>query len=117
MSDGWETKRRRGPGNDWVIVRLGARGELRRIVVDTSHFKGNAPGACSLDACDVSDRVPASNARWVELVPRTRLEPHTVHELAGEVRDVGAVTHVRLNVYPDGGVARLRLFGVIVPPD
>ncbi|MGH7553365.1 MAG: allantoicase [Longimicrobiales bacterium] len=117
MSDGWETKRRRGPGNDWVIVRLGARAELRRIVVDTSHCKGNAPGACSLDACDTTDAVPSSDARWVELVARTRLEPHTVHELGGEVRDVGAITHVRLNVFPDGGVARLRLFGATVPPD
>jgi allantoicase len=111
MSDGWETKRRRGPGNDWVVVRLGARGEVRRIIVDTSHFKGNAPGACSLDVADSTGAdVPQS---WSELVARTPLQPHTVHQFLDELRAIGPVTHVRLNIFPDGGVARLRVYGVI----
>jgi allantoicase len=111
MSDGWETKRRRGPGNDWVVVRLGARGEVRRIIVDTSHFKGNAPGACSLDVADSTGAdVPQS---WSELVARTPLQPHTVHRFLDELRAIGPVTHVRLNIFPDGGVARLRVYGVI----
>lgn len=105
MFDGWETKRRRGPGHDWVIVRLGRRGALERAVVDTSHFKGNAPGWCSLDACDGD---PAS-APWTELLPRTALSPHEVHELA--LAPATPATHARLNIFPDGGVARLRLYG------
>jgi allantoicase len=116
MHDGWETKRRRGPGHDWVVVRLAARGVLRRAVIDTSHFKGNAPGACALEACDaaVTD-ASMLTAAWRELLPRTVLQPHTAHEFLDELKDVGAVTHVRLNIYPDGGVARLRLYGRIAP--
>jgi len=105
MHDGWETKRRRGPGNDWAVVQLGARGTIRRVVVDTSHFKGNAPGSCSLDA-------RAGESEWRTLMDMTPLSPHTVHDFVEELHDVGNVTHVRLNVFPDGGVARLRLWGV-----
>lgn len=113
MHDGWETKRRRGPGHDWVVIRLGARGTLARVVVDTSHFKGNAPGQCSLDGCDAGGaRVPDAATPWRELVPRTTLRPHAVHELEPSGQ-IGPVTHVRLNVFPDGGVARLRLFGTL----
>ena len=104
MGDGWETKRRRGPGHDWTIVRLGAEGTIRRVEVDTRHFKGNAPGACSIDGTrDQHD--------WTPLLPRTPLEPHARHLFEDELRPIGNVTHARLNIFPDGGVARLRLFG------
>ena len=103
MGDGWETRRRRGPGYDWTIVRLGTRGTIRRIEVDTRHFKGNAPAACSLEGGD--------GERWRELLPRTPLEPHTRHTFEDDVRPIGDVTHARFNIYPDGGVGRLRLFG------
>jgi allantoicase len=111
MHDGWETKRRRGPGHDWAIVRLGAPGTIRRVVVDTSHFKGNAPGSCTVEATR-SDDEAADAAAWRTLLPQTPLMPHTVHDFVGDVSDAGLVTHVRLNIHPDGGVARLRLFGV-----
>ncbi|HET9984475.1 MAG TPA: allantoicase [Longimicrobiales bacterium] len=117
MHDGWETKRRRGPGHDWAVVRLGARGRIRRVVVDTSHFKGNAPGSCSLEALDSADATPAEltgSAGWRGLLPETKLQPHTVHPFEAELERVPAATHVRLNVFPDGGVARLRLFGEVV---
>jgi allantoicase len=116
MHDGWETKRRRGPGHDWALIRLAARGVIRRVVVDTSHFKGNAPGACTLEACDAGEAdEPAQSMPWRELLRRTSLQPHTAHEFIDELNDVGAVTHVRLNIYPDGGVARLRLHGQVAP--
>ena len=111
MGDGWETKRRRGPGHDWTIVRLGAEGTIRRVEVDTRHFKGNAPGACSLDAVQLAEGQPLARAEWRELLPRTPLQPHARHAFEGALRDVGGVTHVRLNIFPDGGIARLRLFG------
>jgi allantoicase len=116
LGDGWETRRRRGPGNDWTIVRLGAPGAIRRIEVDTRHFKGNAPGACSLDACAVDDeslvlRSGDGTGVWQELLPQTPLEPHVRHSFENQVRSLGDVTHVRFNIYPDGGVARLRLYG------
>jgi len=113
MGDGWETRRRRGPGHDWTIVRLGAEGAIRRVEVDTRHFKGNAPGACRIDACsgDTAAVVGGERVAWRELLARTPLEPHTRHWFEETLTAVGDVTHVRLNIFPDGGVARLRLFG------
>ena len=112
MGDGWETKRRRGPGHDWTIVRLGAEGAIRRVEVDTRHFKGNAPGACSLEASGgETAAVLGERAAWRELLPRMPLQPHTRHWFEEELNAVGDATHVRFNIYPDGGVARLRLFG------
>jgi allantoicase len=100
MSDGWETRRRRGPGNDWVMVQLGAEATIHRIEVDTSHFKGNYPDTCSIDA--------AGN----DILPRTKMLPDTRHVFLDELIDVGPVKEIRLSVYPDGGVARLRVYGV-----
>ena len=112
MADGWETKRRRGPGHDWSIVRLARRGTIARVEVDTDHFKGNAPGSCMLESADILDiggRFDADKVEWTSMVPESPVQPHARH-----VFDVGTpstATHVRLNIYPDGGVARLRLFG------
>ena len=111
MGDGWETRRRRGPGNDWTIVRLGAEGTIRRIEVDTKHFRGNAPGTCSLDAVRLGAADTLDNAAWLELLPMAPLQPHTLHKCEEELRAIGDVTHARLNIFPDGGIARLRLFG------
>jgi allantoicase len=108
MADGWETRRRRGPGHDWTIVRLGTTGTIRRVDVDTRHFRGNAPGACSLEACAGDDLERAS---WRELLPKTALQPHARHVFEEEIHAIGDVTHVRFNIYPDGGVGRLRVFG------
>jgi allantoicase len=114
MGDGWETKRRRGPGHDWSIIRLAAPGTIHRVEVDTRHFKGNAPGACDLEAACVSPEADEQidAVAWQPLVDRVPLTPHAVHVLEREVRAVGAMTRVRFNIYPDGGVGRLRLFGV-----
>jgi allantoicase len=112
MGDGWETKRRRGPGHDWVVVRLGHQGILERLVIDTIHFKGNAPGSCRVEAvaaADADDVTPEDG--WRELLPMTPLLPDTWHNFEDELRDVGPATHVRLSIYPDGGVSRLRVFG------
>jgi allantoicase len=117
MADGWETKRRRTPGHDWAIVRLGAAGTVVRVAVDTRHFKGNAPGACSLEGCalpPVQDRLRWDSAAvivWRELLSRTVLEADRQHTFGSTLPPAGAVTHVRFNIFPDGGVARLRLFG------
>src|ERR1041385_782336 len=106
MGDGWETKRRRGPGHDWAIVRLATRGALQRIELDTDHFKGNAPGSCALEHCDsATDELAA--AKWQPLLAETPLQPHARH--AWDLPRPVTATHVRLNIFPDGGVARLRL--------
>lgn len=110
MGDGWETKRRRGPGHDWSIIRLARRGRISRIELDTDHFKGNAPGKCMLEYADTDPQsFNAATADWQELLSETPLEPHTRHKWFEF--DSREATHVRLNIYPDGGVARLRLFG------
>ena len=115
MGDGWETRRRRGPGHDWAILRLAVRGELSRIELDTDHFKGNAPGSCSLEHCEASRASGpelAGSRAWKPLLAEMPLQPHARH--AWDLPAPVAATHVRLNIFPDGGVARLRLLGKVL---
>jgi allantoicase len=105
MGEGWETARRRDDANDWVLVRLAAPGRIRLAEIDTTHFKGNAPGAAALRATND----PSDPSAWFDLLPRTRLQPDTRHRF--RLDSTRECTHVRLDVYPDGGVARLRLLG------
>ena len=98
MHDGWETRRRRGPGHDSTVIHLAAHGEIRRVEVDTLHFKGNFPESCSLEHFAE------------EILPRTKLKAHTRHVFEKELKPA-AVSRVRFSIYPDGGVSRLRIFG------
>jgi allantoicase len=111
MGEGWETARRRDAGNDWVTVRLGLPGTVRLAELDTSHFKGNAPGWARLSslAASAGSEVSDGDGEWTEILPRTRLQPDTRHRFP--IESGAAATHVRLDVYPDGGMARLRLYG------
>ena len=116
MSDGWETKRRRGPGHDWTIIKLGRPGRIRRLEIDTAHFKGNFPESCSLESCNAGD-VPLETMQdraftWKSVLARTKLQAHTRH-FFDEVMDTGVASHVRFNIFPDGGVSRLRVYGTI----
>ena len=115
MSDGWETKRRRGPGYDWVVLQLGIAGTIRGVEVDTTHFKGNFPESCSLEAChsqmSVAEDLKTANLPWKETLPRTKLKANARHVFRDEIRDAGMASLVRFNIYPDGGVSRLRIFG------
>lgn len=115
MGDGWETKRRRDPGYDWIILKLGKAGRIKKIEVDTNHFKGNYPDMCSIDGCHAPDASidQLTQTKWRELLPKTKLQAHTRHFFDKELNDGGHITHVRLNIYPDGGVSRLRVYGVI----
>jgi allantoicase len=116
MGDGWETRRRRGGGCDWLLLELAAPGEIRQFSIDTVHFVGNSPGAVRLTAIDSADPgfagVPAED--WPELLPRTGIQPDTRHWFG---RDAGldterTVDRVRVELIPDGGLSRLRLWGV-----
>ncbi|MEA5363892.1 allantoicase [Amycolatopsis sp., V23-08] len=102
QAEGWETARRRDDGNDWVTLRLAGAGTVRFVELDTSNLKGNAPGWASISGRD-------TYGEWVELLPKTRLQPDTRHRFA--LPDGPEVTEARLDIYPDGGLARLRLFG------
>lgn len=112
MGDGWETRRRRGPGHDWATVKLGRRGLIHRVKLDTDHYKGNAPGSCMLEYTDIESDADLDNAEWTVLVPEVSLHADARHRW--EDLSPAPATHVRLNIYPDGGVARLRLFGQAV---
>ncbi|MFD1149902.1 allantoicase [Saccharothrix hoggarensis] len=105
MGEGWETARRRDDGNDWVEVALAAPGVIRLAELDTSHFKGNAPGWASVRGRD------ARTGAEFDVLPRTRLQPDTRHRF--RVGNAAEATHARLDIYPDGGMARLRLFGAL----
>ena len=121
MGDGWETRRRRGPGHDWSIVKLATRGRLHRVEIDTDHYRGNAPGRCMVEIADARS-VPNAEIQalagrmgaWQVMVHETPLQPHTRHRFADLVAH-GPATHVRLNIYPDGGIARMRVYGMPEP--
>ncbi len=116
MGDGWETRRRRHPGNDWVILKLGRKGRICRIEVDTAFFRGNYPARCSLRGASPGDHADLvkESADWKQILPPAGLGPDQLHIFENQLRDIGHVSHVRLDIYPDGGVARLRLLGVPV---
>jgi allantoicase len=113
MGDGWETARRRGPGNDWVIVALGRPGIVERVEVDTAHFKGNYPDRVSVEAAlfEHHHQATVDSDRWKTLLPETKVSMDQQHYFETELEDVGPVSHVRMSIYPDGGVSRLRIFG------
>lgn len=113
MGDGWETRRRRGPGYDWAIVRLGTTAIVSKVEIDTSYFKGNYPESASLEGCVVSSSSlhDLGSASWFEILPRAPLEADHRHLFTRELSKVGPVSHVRLNIFPDGGISRLRVYG------
>ncbi len=116
MHDGWETRRRRGPGHDWVIIKLGAHGTIRRIEVDTAYFKGNFPDSCSIDAIFVpGGDDPGAGATWRTLLPQSKLRANASHVFRKEIVAPEPASHLRFNIYPDGGVSRLRVWGSPAP--
>ena len=114
--DGWETRRRRSPGHDWAIVRLGAPGIVAGVVVDTAFFTGNYPPQASLEGAAVEGHPSVdelTRATWEPLLPLSDLAGDTANVFP--VESDRRVTHVRLNIHPDGGVARLRVHGTVLP--
>ena len=111
--DGWESRRKRGPGNDWCIIQLAAPGRIHGLDVDTNHFLGNHPPFASIDALNIY-KTPfgeLEEAEWTEILPISPLQPgdHNYFSLS----DPTVYTHLRLNIYPDGGVARLKVYGEV----
>lgn len=118
MGDGWETKRNRTPDNvDWVILKLGHACMAQNIVVDTHHFKGNYPAACAIDACysQTDEAVVDEKVEWSSLLEKQTLGPHQEHHFnTNQVNNGIKITHVKLKIYPDGGISRLRIMGKLV---
>jgi len=120
MGDGWETRRRREPGNDWAIIALAQPGVIRKIEVDTAHFKGNYPDRCSFQAARVGGgsegSLVAQSMFWPVLLGEQNLQMDHQHYFENELAasgSPGVVTHVRFNIHPDGGVSRVRLWGTL----
>jgi allantoicase len=112
MGDGWETRRKRREGHDWTIVKLGRRGSVKSLEVDTNWFKGNFPESCWLEGIDSESDVSAS-ADWFPILERSKLRAHTRHYYTDAIKNADRpCTHVRLSIHPDGGISRLRVHGV-----
>ncbi|MDQ3116275.1 MAG: allantoicase, partial [Verrucomicrobiota bacterium] len=116
--DGWETRRRRSPGHDWCVVQLGLRGVIKQLDIDTNHFLGNHPPFAALDALCLTTEFPhdpdaIEDLAWTPLLPKSPLQPGSQNLFA--VTAELPATHLRLNLIPDGGVARLRVYGIVVP--
>ncbi len=117
MGDGWETRRRREPGHDWCVVALGHMGVIKKILIDTAFFKGNFPNACSIqggfaETLDL-ECLDQESAAWPEILPPQKMAADKEHWFENEINLHDPVTHVRLNLMPDGGVSRLRLLGLV----
>lgn len=115
MGDGWETKRRRGPGHDWSILKLGKAGVVKTIEVDTCHFKGNYPDRCSLESIYAPNATDdeIENMSWQAFLPEVKLSADKQHYFQSELLHHEAITHLRFNIFPDGGISRLRVNGTV----
>jgi allantoicase len=117
MGDGWETRRRREPGNDWAIIALARPGTISKVEVDTAFFKGNYPDRCSIQAAYVKGGTDSSLVTqamfWPTLLGEQKLQMDKQHYFEAELAPLGPVTHLRLNIVPDGGVSRLRAWGMV----
>ena len=107
--DGWETRRKRGKGHDYLILKLGKPGRIHKVDVDTSYFSGNQPRGISLDACFSKKKIPNKNSKWIKIIKKKSTKPNSHHFF--NVNNKSIFTHVKLNIYPDGGVARIRIYG------
>ena len=115
MGDGWETKRNRTPNNkDWVIVKLAHKGMVDKILVDTCHFKGNFPDSCLIEGCNIEvsseEKLMSGEISWTTILPRTKLQADHEHFFE-DLAITNMFTHVRLTIFPDGGISRMRIFG------
>ena len=113
MGDGWETARRRVPGNEWMIIGLGVPGVVDEIEIDTGHFKGNYPQAVSVQTAKMpamhDDALVTQAMFWPEVLAAQALEADRIHRFP--IAPAAPVTHVKVNAHPDGGISRIRAFG------
>ena len=114
--DGWESRRRRGPGHDWCLLELGVPGSVLAFDIDTQHFVGNHPAFASVEGSAAPRGTPLPDllkAGFVELLPQSPLLPGSQNLFIANA--AAAVSHLRLNIFPDGGVARFRAYGKVSP--
>jgi allantoicase len=112
--DGWESRRKRTEGHDWCVIKLATDGRVHGVDIDTNHFLGNHPPLASIEGANIrADNVENfDNLNWKEILPKSSLEAGSQNLF--EIKDKGVYTHLRLHIYPDGGVARLKVYGEVV---
>jgi len=110
--DGWETRRKRNKGHDFLILKLGRPGKIYKVDIDTSYFNGNQPSKISLEACYSKNKLPSKNSKWINILNKKSTKPNSHHFF--NIKNKSIFTHVKLNIYPDGGVARIRIYGKMV---
>ena len=107
--DGWETRRKRGKGHDYLILKLGRPGRISKVDIDTSYFTGNQPTKVSLQACFSKKKLPSKNSKWINILKKNNTKPNSHHFF--NIKNKSIFTHIKLNIFPDGGVARIRIYG------
>ena len=109
--DGWETRRRRKKGFDYLIIKLGKPGRISKVDIDTAHFSGNQPTQASIQACYSKKKLPNKNTKWITILKKKKIKANKNHFF--KIKNKSIFSHIRLNIFPDGGVARLRIYGLI----
>ena len=107
--DGWETRRKRKKAHDYLILKLGKPGKIHKVDIDTSYFSGNQPSKVSLDACISKEKLPNKNSKWIKILKKKSTKANSHHFF--NIKNRSIFTHIKLNIYPDGGVARIRIYG------
>jgi len=116
MGDGWETRRSRGKNFDWLILKCAAAGKIKKIQIDTHHFKGNYPDMCSLQAAYLNGKISAKSIvnkskKWKLLLNKVKLHAHKKHNFQNKLMKNKKVNYIKINIFPDGGISRIRVFG------
>jgi len=119
MGDGWETRRSRGKNFDWLIIKMGRTGKISKIEIDTHHFKGNYPDRCSVQGIFIpkklsNNSIVKKSNKWKTLVNKAKLHPHKKHNFKIKTPKTNKVNYIRINIYPDGGISRIRTFGKVI---
>ena len=109
--DGWETRRKRSKGHDYLILKLGKPGKIYKVDIDTSYFSGNHPTKVSMQACFSKKNIPNKNSKWTTILKKKSTKANSHHFF--NIKNKSIFSHIKLNIFPDGGVARLRVYGTI----
>ena len=107
--DGWETRRKRKKSHDYLILKLGKPGKIHKVDIDTSYFSGNQPTKVSLEACSSKKKLPSKNSKWIKILKKKSIKANSHHFF--NIKNKSIFTHIKLNIYPDGGIARIRIYG------
>ena len=118
MGDGWETRRSRGKNFDWIIIKCAAPGKIKKIQIDTHHFKGNYPDKCSIQAANINKKISGKNIvknskNWNLILNKSKLYAHKKHNFINKIMKNRKVNYIRINIFPDGGISRIRAFGKV----